>query len=256
METFSIYISNSTHFCIFVKQESLIDLMVTTAIQKKKTTNLLKKLNICKDFYEKLAWSKNEFICGIDEVGRGCLAGPVVVCAVILPQNCRINNLKDSKALTAKQREGVAKKLSFSAYYAFAILDQSEIDDINIWHATLKGMRRALLNLLSVCPKLPLIVTVDAMPLSLSNTGYSNIEIKSFPFGESISKSIAAASILAKVKRDELMSRLDKVVPGYALYQHKGYGTPQHQEALKLNGQSLLHRQSFLKKHKVKNLHE
>lgn len=230
--------------------------MVITAIQKKKTADLLKKLDICKDFYEKRAWAKGQLVCGIDEVGRGCLAGPVVICAAILPVNCRINNLKDSKGLSAEVREGVAAKLASSAWYAFGILDQSEIDNLNIWHATLRGMRRAALNLFSTCPKLPSTIIVDAMPLNLNDTGYRDIEIQHFPFGESLSKSIAAASILAKVKRDDMMRRLEGVMPGYGLSQNKGYGTPKHQEALKHNGQSLLHRQNFLKKLEVRELDE
>lgn len=230
--------------------------MVITAIQKKKLSTLLKKLDICKDFYEKRAWSKGQLVCGIDEVGRGCLAGPVVVCAAILPLDCRISNLKDSKELTADVRESVAHKLFSSAWYAFSILDQSEIDDLNIWHTTLKGMKKAAVSLFSTCPQLPSSILVDAMPLKLTGTAYEGIEINNYPFGESWSRSIAAASILAKVKRDSIMAKLEAVVPGYGFEQNKGYGTPKHQEALRLNGQSLLHRQNFLKKYQVRELDE
>jgi ribonuclease HII len=230
--------------------------MVITAIQKKKEVALLKKLDICKDFYEQRAWAKGQLVCGIDEVGRGCLAGPVVICAAILPVNCDIANLKDSKLMSADMRQKVSDKLISSAWYAFGILDQSEIDDLNIWHATLKGMKKAAMSLFSTCPQLPSTIVVDAMPLKLSGTRYGDIELHNFPFGESISRSIAAASILAKVKRDSMMCQLEQIMPGYGLDQNKGYGTPKHQDALKQNGQSLLHRQNFLKKYEVRELYE
>ena len=230
--------------------------MATPAEQRKKSLKLLRKLGICKDFYEKQAWAQNKLICGVDEVGRGCLAGPVVVCAAILKPGKRINLIKDSKILNAEQRVSVAKKLALNAWYGFGILDQSQITEVNIWHATLRGMKRAVMNLFSTCPELPSKVLVDAMPLNLQNTAYKNIEIHNFPFGEFVSKSIAAASILAKVKRDEMMNRFGAVMPGYEFQSHKGYGTPKHQEALKLNGQSILHRQNFLKKYEVRELDE
>jgi len=205
-------------------------------------------IKISKDFYEKREWAENNLVCGLDEVGRGCLAGPLVVAAVILNPNNRLQLLKDSKTLTREELQKVAPRILANSRYAYGIVNHHEIDRFNIWNATLIAMRRALLNLLAVCPKLPSVILIDAMPVSLKNTAYDNIEINYFPKGESLSRSIAAASIIAKVKRDNLMGIYDTILPGYKFGKHKGYGTPEHKNMLEKNGKSILHRQTFLRK--------
>lgn len=201
-----------------------------------------------KDFFELLNWQNGDLVCGIDEVGRGCLAGPLVVAAVILFADNRLKSLKDSKILTKDKLLKISPRIIKNSWHSFAIVNNTDIDQLNIYNATLIAMRQAILNLFATCPKLPKTILVDALPLNLKNTAYEGIEIHNFTKGESLSRSIAAASIIAKVKRDSLMTLYDNVLPGYNFAQHKGYGTKTHQNALFSNGDSILHRQSFLKK--------
>jgi len=203
-----------------------------------------------KDFFEKQEWGKNQLVCGVDEVGRGCLAGPLVVAAVILYPNNRLKLLKDSKVLTREELLKVYPRIISNSWYSFGIINNIDIDKFNIWRSTLLAMRQAIMNLFAICPKLPTLILSDNMPISLENTHFKDIEIQYFPEGESISRSIAAASIIAKVKRDSLMQMYDEYLPGYEFGKHKGYGTKDHQNALSKNGQSILHRESFLKKFK------
>ncbi len=205
------------------------------------------KLTISKDFYEKREWQKDQLICGLDEVGRGCIAGPLVVAAVILHPNNKLKLLKDSKTLTKEELYKVYPKIIENSWYSFGVVNNLDIDKFNIWNATLIAMRQALMNLFTICPKLPSVILIDAMPLSLKNTVYKDIEIHYFPKGENISRSIAAASIIAKVKRDKLMTMYDQHLPGYEFSKHKGYGTVEHQKYLGALGKSILHRESFLK---------
>lgn len=205
------------------------------------------KTRFNKNHFEHLTWSANELICGIDEVGRGCLAGPVVVAAVVLFPNKLSRNLKDSKTMLPEEREKAAQWIIKNSWYALGIVHHRTIDTYNIYQATLKAMKRSYLQLMTQMPKPPQTVVVDAMPLNLSNTAFHETDVVHFPFGETKSSSIAAASIIAKVSRDYLMSNhFEKMVPGYNFAQHKGYSTPAHKSAVKALGASLIHRMSYL----------
>jgi ribonuclease HII len=179
---------------------------------------------------------------GVDEAGRGPLAGPVVAAAVILEPERPIDGVADSKTLSARRRSELALEIR-SACLAFGVAaaDAAEIDALNILQATMLAMRRALLAL----PVRPTHVLVDGnrCPV-LSGTGI-DCDIESLVRGDALVASISAASILAKVMRDELMQGLDCRYPGYGLARHKGYPTPFHLAALRRLGPSPLHRQSF-----------
>ena len=192
-------------------------------------------------FYELRAAEKGFVnICGIDEAGRGPLAGPVCAAAVILPPGCDIPGLDDSKKLTEKKRESLfgiicEKAEAFSVAYA----SEREIDELNILNATFLAMQRACKGL-AVKPDYALI-DGNRMP-KLDIPGESLVK------GDSLSMSVAAASVLAKVSRDRLMLEIDKEYPEYAFYKHKGYGTKLHYERLARFGPSPVHRLTFLKK--------
>ncbi len=179
------------------------------------------------------------YICGIDEVGRGPLAGPVVAGAVILPKDCQILYLNDSKQLSAKKREelyDVIMKEAVSVGLGF--VDPKRIDEINILQATYEAMREAV-SRLSVKPDLLLN---DAVTIP-------KIDIRQVPIikGDAKSISIAAASIVAKVTRDRLMVKYDGIYPEYGFASNKGYGSPMHIEAIKKYGPTPIHRKSFIK---------
>lgn len=204
------------------------------------------KIILTKDFFEKREWPKNQLVCGLDEVGRGCLAGPLVVASVILHPHNKLKLLKDSKILTKNELLNVYSRIIKNSWFSFGIVNNLDIDKFNIWNATLIAMRKSIMNLFSICPQLPSVILIDAMPVSLFNSNYENIEIYNFPNGENFSRSIAAASIIAKVKRDSLMSMYDNHLPGYNFNRHKGYATKEHRKYLYQNGKSILHRESFL----------
>lgn len=199
-----------------------------------------------KNSFEKMAWSFKAVTCGIDEVGRGCLAGPLVTAAVILPpgKSCRL--LKDSKLLTEQQRLKGYSWIVKHCWYAVGIVDNHSIDRHNIWRATLISMKKALIHVLATCPHRPASILVDAMPLQLLDTSYNAIPVYYFAKGERKSSSIAAASIVAKVTRDEMMKKLDAIFPGFHLGCHKGYSTKKHKNVLKERPPLIIHRQSFL----------
>lgn len=201
---------------------------------------------LTKNLFEKTAWAENRLVCGIDEVGRGCLAGPLVTAAVIIPANKHHPLLKDSKILSPEEREKAARWITRHCWYGFGMVHNRLIDERNIWQATLIAMKRALVQLLATAPHAPQAILVDAMPLSLLDTSYRDIPVYYFPKGESLSTSIAAASIIAKVKRDAIMSALDPVFPAYAFGQHKGYGTKQHRCLIQEHNHTIIHRQTFL----------
>lgn len=178
------------------------------------------------------------YLCGIDEVGRGPLAGPVVACAVILPKDHEILYLNDSKKLSAKKREELYEVIQKEAVsIGVGMASPARIDEINILQATYEAMRQAV-SKLSVCPQLLLN---DAVTIP-------QIEIPQVPVikGDAKSASIAAASIVAKVTRDRLMVEYDKAMPGYGFASNKGYGSSEHIEALKKYGPSPIHRASFI----------
>ena len=179
-------------------------------------------------------------ICGVDEAGRGPLAGPVCAAAVILPPHIDIPGLNDSKKLTDKRRrelEPIIKEQAIA--YGIGFADHEEIDDINILQATYLAMERAIAQL-SVTPVLALIDGNRAKDFG--------IPVETIIKGDSRSASIAAASILAKVARDDVMLEYSKIYPEYGFEVHKGYGTKAHYEALRTYGASPIHRKSFLKK--------
>ena len=181
-----------------------------------------------------------KLICGVDEAGRGPLAGPVCAAAVILPPHAQIPGLNDSKKLTDKKRRELYPVIMEQAVaYGIGFASHEEIDEINILQATYLAMERAIAKL-SVRPELALIDGNRAKDFG--------IPVKTVIKGDSLSASIAAASILAKVTRDDLMLEAAKEYPQYAFDVHKGYGTKAHYEALAAYGPSPIHRMSFLKK--------
>ena len=176
-------------------------------------------------------------IAGVDEVGRGPLAGPVVAAAVILPQSIDIVGINDSKKLSEKKRESLFTVIKDNAIdIGVGIIHEKEIDEINILQATYKAMRAALTSLTTV----PDIVFVDGNEADIGEYIQKNI-IK----GDQKSISIAAASIIAKVTRDRMMIEYDAVYPQYGFKQHKGYGTKLHMEAIKRYYATPIHRKSF-----------
>ena len=188
-------------------------------------------------FYEKQYESRG-YVCGIDEVGRGPLAGPVVAGAVILPRDCQILYLNDSKKLTAKKREELYDVIMDQAVaVGIGYVSPARIDEINILQATYEAMREAI----SKLPIQPDVLLNDAVTIPGVNI-YQVPIIK----GDGKSVSIAAASIIAKVTRDRLMVEYDREIPGYGFASNKGYGSEQHIEALKKYGPSPIHRKTFL----------
>jgi ribonuclease HII len=200
---------------------------------------------IKKDFFEKSAWAQGRFVIGVDEVGRGCLAGPVVTAAVML-QSKRSSLIKDSKILTKTQREQAAVWIKKNSWYSIGIASHHIVDECNIYQATLRAMRKAIMHLLIKTPE-PVHILIDAMPVTLQETSVAHVPIHHAPFGESWSSSIAAASIVAKVYRDALMERMHTIVPGYHLAEHKGYATKAHRQAVQELGSSIIHRESFIR---------
>lgn len=176
------------------------------------------------------------YVAGMDEVGRGPLAGPVTVAAVILQPHTFFKGLNDSKKVSPKHREELAKEIEEKAVAVSIVsLPAEEIDAVNIYEATMEAMYKAVRNL-RVAPE---AVVVDAMPLHFSVPTLSLIH------GDAKSASVAAASIVAKVHRDHLMDEYDEMYPGYGFAQHKGYGTAEHIDALRRLGITPIHRKSF-----------
>ena len=177
-------------------------------------------------------------ICGIDEAGRGPLAGPVVVASVIMPADSMIEGVNDSKKVSEKKREKLYDQILEEAIsYGVGIVGQDEIDEINILNATKKGLTMSLKEL-TVKPDL---IIVDA----LTHIDTMGIPYESIIKGDAKCYSISAASIIAKVTRDRIMREWDKVYPEYGFDQHKGYGTSAHIEAIKKYGLCPIHRKSF-----------
>lgn len=208
-----------------------------------------KKGDSMKKEFEIIDWHKYEneahadgfrIVCGIDEAGRGPLAGPVCAAAVILPDGCVIDGINDSKKLTEKKREELFDIITEKATaYSIATADEKEIDDINILKATFLAMNRAF-SKLSVKPDMAL---VDG-----NRDPMLGVPTRTIIKGDASSMSIAAASILAKVTRDRFMLEMDKKYPEYQFAKHKGYGTKLHYEMLEQYGASEIHRMTFLKK--------
>lgn len=207
----------------------------------KKAEKLAKEQQRIEDMcsYEK-EYSAYSHICGIDEVGRGPLAGPVVACAVILPKDSRILYVNDSKKLSEKKRNELYDIIINEAVsYGLGVVDWNIIDEINILQATYKAMRQAVNNL-SIKPD---ILLNDAVTIPEIN------DIKQVPIikGDAKSLSIACASIIAKVTRDRMMAEYDSIYPGYDFASNKGYGTAKHMDAIRRLGPSPIHRKTFIK---------
>jgi ribonuclease HII len=197
---------------------------------------LLKRLR-CTLKYEKLAWASGaKLVAGVDEVGRGSLFGPVVAAAVVLDSSYRIRGLRDSKLLPSERREVLAERIREHAIaWSVAAVDAARIDQINIYQASRVAMQEAV----SLLNPLPDHLLIDAMKLNC------DLPQRAIIHGDALSASIAAASILAKVARDKLISAWDPVFPAYGLASNKGYSTPKHLAGLREHGPSPLHRQSF-----------
>ena len=191
--------------------------------------------------YESAATEKGyHMICGIDEAGRGPLAGPVFAAAVILPDHASIDGINDSKKLSEKKREALYSVIQETAIsFSVGFATETEIDEVNILQATFLAMKRAC-DSLNVKPDFAL-VDGNRMP-------HLDVDTQTIIKGDSLSASIAAASILAKVSRDRLMYEIDKLYPEYQFAKHKGYGTALHIEMLKKYGPCPVHRKTFLKK--------
>ena len=181
-----------------------------------------------------------QYICGIDEAGRGPLAGPVVIASVIMPNDSMIEGVNDSKKVSEKKREKLYEQILEEAIsYGVAIIGQDEIDEINILNATKKGLTVSLQEL----SKKPDLILVDA----LNGIDTLGIPYHSIIKGDAKCYSIAAASIIAKVTRDRIMREWDKVYPEYGFEKHKGYGTATHIAAIREHGLCSIHRKSFTK---------
>ena len=189
-------------------------------------------------------------ICGIDEAGRGPLAGPVVVASVIMPEGSMIEGVNDSKKVSEKKREKLYEQIIEEAVaYGVGIIDQNEIDRINILNATKEGLTLCIKELEKDLKEKnrgiekPEIILVDA----LTKIDTDHIPYQSIIKGDAKSYSIAAASIIAKVTRDRIMRQWDEVYPEYGFAKHKGYGTAMHISAIKQYGICPLHRKTFVK---------
>lgn len=243
--------------------DNVIELMETeknNVKTSKKTKESSKKSNIDKEEKEKIKHEKEilrlenlskfekeyyekgyELIGGIDEAGRGPLAGPVVAACVVLPKGCMIEGVNDSKKLSEKKREELYDKIIDNAIaWGVGIVDNNTIDDINILEATRMAMNQAVTSL-NVKPN---FIFIDAEK-HVNTNGIPYLPIIK---GDALSISIAAASIIAKVTRDRMMREYDKTYPCYGFEKHKGYGTKDHIDAIKTNGLSAIHRKTFCQK--------
>lgn len=185
------------------------------------------------------AYEDHVLVCGIDEVGRGPLAGPVVAGAVILPRDCQILYLNDSKKLSEKKREALFLEIKEKAVaYAVGVIGAEKVDEINILQATYEAMRLSVSKLVTQ----PQVLLNDAVTIP-------GLTMEQVPIikGDAKSVSIAAASVLAKVTRDHMMEEYDTLFPQYGFAKHKGYGTAAHISALKEYGPCPIHRRSFIK---------
>lgn len=215
----------------------VVSLIAKYKKKEEKFEQELKRLEVMRTYERK--YESYEYICGIDEVGRGPLAGPVVAGAVILPKDCQILYINDSKKLSEKKREELYEEIMEKAIATgIGIVSPARIDEINILQATYEAMRMAI-SKLGVQPDLLLN---DAVTIP-------DVTIQQVPIikGDAKSMSIAAASIIAKVTRDHMMQEYDSILPGYGFANNKGYGSEIHIQALKELGPTPIHRRTFIK---------
>lgn len=200
----------------------------------------IERLNILKEFENKLYSENLKYIAGIDEAGRGPLAGPVVVGIAIMKPDSFIEGVNDSKKISEKKREKLYEQITNEAVdWSVGIVDQNEIDEINILNATKKALHKAITNL-KIKPDR---ILVDA----LEHIDTCGIPYTSIIKGDAKVYSISAASIIAKVTRDRIMKEYDEIYPEYGFAGHKGYGTAKHIQAIKTYGPCPLHRKTFIK---------
>ena len=187
---------------------------------------------------ERMFWTRGlDYVAGVDEAGRGCLAGPVVACAVILPKGELIPGIADSKSLSPKRREELAREIKMRAIsWSIGVTSPQEIDEINILQASLKAMRMAVEEL---------ELRPDAILVDGNQPLQCDILLKAVPKGDRLSHTISAASIIAKVYRDALMVEYHEKYPSYNFFKNKGYPTKDHKEALAHIGPCPIHRRSF-----------
>ena len=201
------------------------------------------RLNNLKKFEASLYNEGYKFICGIDEAGRGPLAGPVVVGAVVMKPESKIEWVNDSKKVTEKRREILYDKITEEALaWGVGIVSEKDIDEINILNATKKGLHLALGEVIEKLKEKPDMIITDA----LREIDTYNIPYQSIIKGDATCYSISCASIIAKVTRDRIMKQWDEVYPEYGFNSHKGYGTAKHIEALKKYGPTPIHRKTFI----------
>ena len=201
------------------------------------------RLNNLKKFEQNLYNEGYKLICGIDEAGRGPLAGPVVVGAVVMKPESKIEWVNDSKKVTEKRRDILYDKITEEAIaWGVGIVSEKEIDEINILNATKKGLHIAIGEVIEKLGKKPEIVITDA----LKEIDTFGIPYQSIIKGDATCYSISCASIIAKVTRDRIMKEWDEVYPQYGFNSHKGYGTAKHIEAIKKYGPSPIHRKTFI----------
>lgn len=209
-------------------------------MKEKEKERLINLKKIEKEFFDRGI----KYIAGIDEAGRGPLAGPVVVACAMMKPDSMIEGVNDSKKISEKKREKIYEQIIEEAVaYGVAIIDQNEIDEINILNATKKGLTMCIKEVENKLNEKPKVILVDA----LTKIDTDGIPYKSIIHGDSLSYSIAAASIIAKVTRDRIMRQWDEVYPQYGFAKHKGYGTKMHIDAIKEYGLCPLHRRSFTK---------
>ncbi len=219
------------------KRKSVLSMLDRYAKKYQKYLDEVERTDRMKEFERK--YPECQYICGIDEVGRGPLAGPVVAGAVILPKDCNILYINDSKQLTAAKRDELYEIIMEQAIATgIGVVSPKVIDEINILNATYEAMRIAITNL-GVTPD---ILLNDAVTIP-------KVNIRQIPIikGDAKSISIASASIIAKVTRDRMMEEYDKIYPEYGFASNKGYGSEKHIQAIKEIGKSPIHRDSFIK---------
>lgn len=210
-------------------------------------TPLIDYRTISYNYFEKLYWEKGLMVCGVDEVGRGPLAGPIVAAAVSLANNANSPLIKDSKTLSERQLLQAFDWITTNGSYAIGMANHNFIDTHSITTANHFAMKKAISSLIHALNNPLSAIIVDAVRLEV-NQSFNNA-IYAFYKAESLSISVAAASIVAKVYRDRLMNSYNALFSGYAFDTNKGYGTQKHYKALKEKELSTIHRKSFLKRY-------
>ena len=203
----------------------------------------IKRLKDLKKFESNLYDEGNKLICGIDEAGRGPLAGPVAVGAVVMKPDSMLEWVNDSKKVTERRREILYDRIiEDSLAWSVQLVPETKIDEINILEATKYGLNLAIKDIINQLQRKPDIVIVDA----LREINTENIPYESIIKGDATCYSISCASILAKVTRDRIMRQMDEIYPQYGFAKNKGYGTKEHIEALKKYGPCMIHRKTFI----------